>query len=298
MNVKQIGTIVGVIAIMGYLCLQPVKGLVKPKEERAAPGKGGAMASTAERTMTKVDVAMVSAEAKTAIGPDLTVKIASLEESLKKATSTGERLRFKLELAKQWESVNQKAPAAFYYQDLATAKNDYENWLNAGNSFNEAYKFTQDTTFQPAFVANAINAFKKARALKPNDLVAQTGLGVAYVNQTSLGITDAEGGSPMQGITLLLDVVTKDPNNWSANLNLGQFAMKSGQYPKAVERFKKMIANAGTQSVVEPYFYLAESYKQLGQKQEAIAAYQKCKELMADPTFGQRIDDYIKELKN
>jgi cytochrome c-type biogenesis protein CcmH/NrfG len=28
---------------------------------------------------------------------------------------------------------------------------------------------------------------------------------------------------------------------------------------------------------VEPYFYLAESYKQLGQKTEAIAAYEKCK---------------------
>ena len=99
----------------------------------------------------------------------------------------------------------------------------------------------------------------------------------------------------MQGITLLLGVVAKDPDNRAANLNLGQFAMKSGQYPKAVERFKKMIAQ---KEEVEPYFYLAESYKQLGQKQEAIAAYQKCKELMADPTFGQRIDDYIKELKN
>jgi cytochrome c-type biogenesis protein CcmH/NrfG len=38
----------------------------------------------------------------------------------------------------------------------------------------------------------------------------------------------------MQGIALLLEVVAKDPNNFSANLNLGMFAMKSGQYDKAV----------------------------------------------------------------
>jgi len=33
-------------------------------------------------------------------------------------------------------------------------------------------------------------------------------------------------------------------------------------------------------------------------KKEAIDAYQKCKEMMPDPVFGQRIDEYIKELKN
>jgi tetratricopeptide (TPR) repeat protein len=292
MNKKQIVAVVAVVAVMGYLYSLPVKGLIKPKEERAAPGKEAAAAT---QTVTSVDVNMVSEPAKSAIGPDLSNKIISLEGLLKKATSPGERQKFQLELAKQWDGVNQAAPAAFYYQDLAKAKNDFENWLNAGNRFNDAYKFTQDTTLQPAFVSNAIQAFKKARALKPADLTAQTGLGVAYVNQTSLGMTDPEGGSPMQGITLLLDVVAKDPDNRNANLNLGQFAMKSGQYPKAVDRFKKMIAQ---KEEVEPYFYLAESYKQLGQKQEAIAAYQKCKELMADPAMSQRIDDYIKELKN
>ena len=98
----------------------------------------------------------------------------------------------------------------------------------------------------------------------------------------------------MQGITLLLDVVKQDPKNHDALLNLGMFAMKSGQYAKAVDRFKTMIAQ---KEEIEPYFYLAESYKQLGQKQEAIAAYEKCKELMGDPAAGQRIDEYIKELK-
>ena len=99
----------------------------------------------------------------------------------------------------------------------------------------------------------------------------------------------------MQGIMLLLDVVKQDPNNRSANLSLGMFAMKSGQYEKAVQRFKTIIAQ---KPEVEPYFYLAESYKQLGMKKEAIDAYQKCREMMPDQAFDQRIDEYIKELKN
>jgi cytochrome c-type biogenesis protein CcmH/NrfG len=131
-----------------------------------------------------------------------------------------------------------------------------------------------------------VEAFQSALKLKPESLEGKTGLGVAYVNG---------GASPMQGIALLLEVVKKEPNNWNANLNLGMFAMKSGQYEKAVGRFKTLIAQ---KQELEPTFYLAESYKQLGMKKEAIDAYQKCKEMMPDPVFGQRIDEYIKELKN
>ena len=162
-----------------------------------------------------------------------------------------------------------------------------DDWLNAGNRFNDAYRFTQDSTIQAALVVNAVEAFQHATKLKPDNLDAKAGLGVADVN----------GGdpSPMTGIGMLLAVVSKDPKNWSANFNLGMFAMKSGQYDKAVERFKTLIAQ---KTEVEPYFYLAESYKQLGMKKEAIEAYQKCKELTPDPDFGKRIDDFIKELKN
>lgn len=304
MKAKQIVAIVAVLAIMGYLYAQPVKGLVKPKEERTAPGKAGAEdeheGHDHEHETALVDVSTVSSPAKAAIGGEASEKINALEADLAKASAPAQKQKLQLELAKEWDAANQQAPAAFYYMAVAQANNSFENWINAGNRFNDAYKFTQDTAVQPAMVKNAIAAFKAAKAIKAADLEAQTGLGIAYVNQTSLGITDAEGGSPMQGITLLLDVVAKDPDNWKANLNLGQFAMKSGQFQKAVDRFKKMVAmpESAQRSKVEPYFYLAESYKQLGMKKEAIEAYQKCKELMGDPTMGQTIDNYINELKN
>ena len=106
----------------------------------------------------------------------------------------------------------------------------------------------------------------------------------------------------MQGIGLLLDVVKHDPNNRNAVLNLGFVRHEIGQFDKAVDRFKSLAAieakSTTEQNDVEPYFYLAESYKQLGMRKEAIDAYEKCKEMMPDPTFDQKIDDYIKELKN
>jgi len=282
MNKKQIAISAAVVVIMGYLYYLPVKGLIKPKE--AKPDKTSVMTGN-RKAATAVTVDMVSAPAKTAIGAALTAKINDLEGQLKNASGADEQ-KLQKQLASQWDDVNQPAPAAFYYQALARKENKLEDWLNAGNRFNDAYKLTQDTLTQPAFVTNAVEAFQSALKLKPESLEGKTGLGVAYVNG---------GASPMQGIALLLEVVKKDPNNWNANLNLGMFAMKSGQYEKAVGRFKTLIAQ---KQELEPTFYLAESYKQLGMKKEAIDAYQKCKEMMPDPVFGQRIDEYIKELKN
>jgi tetratricopeptide (TPR) repeat protein len=288
---KQIVVIAIVIAIMGYLYFQPVKGLIKPKEVQ---GHTNTVPQQA-RPVANVTVEMVSSAAKITVGPALSAKINDIEGQLKNATDDAAKLVLEKKLAKQWDDVNQPAPAAFYYQDIAGKENTFGDWLTAGSHFNDAFKFTQDTTVQPSFVVNAIASFKNAVKLQPQNLDAKTGLGVAYVNQTSLGMTDPDGGSPMQGIMLLLDVVKQDPGNRSANLSLGMFAMKSGQYEKAVQRFKTIIAQ---KPEVEPYFYLAESYKQLGMKKEAIDAYQKCKEMMPDAAFDQRIDEYIKELKN
>jgi tetratricopeptide (TPR) repeat protein len=281
---KQIAVIVVVVATMGYLYSLPVKGLIKPKESRTGQG---AKINESRQINSNINVDYVSSAAKAAVGANIANDINALESNLKKVTDDGAKVNLQRQLAKKWDDVNQPAPAAFYYLAVAKAKNNYQDWIDAGDRFNDAYKFTQDTTAQPVFVTNAVEAFQSALKLKPESLDAKTGLGVADVN--------GGAASPMEGIGLLREVVAKDPKNRKANLNLGMFAMKSGQYQKAVERFKTLIAE---KPEVEPYFYLAESYKQLGMKAEAIDAYQKCKSMMPDPAFGQRIDEFIKELKN
>ncbi|MFI5136370.1 MAG: tetratricopeptide repeat protein [Sphingobacteriales bacterium] len=288
---KQIVVVAIVLAIMSYLFYQHPKGLVKHNDTQGHTNKAAAQT----RPAVNVTVAMVSAAAKVAIGPALSVQIGTTEGQLKNASGEAEKLSLQKKLAKQWDDVNQAGPAAFYYQAIALSENTFADWINAGNHFNDAFRFVRDSVSQPAFVSHAIECFKNASKMQPESLDAKTGLGVAYVNQTSLGITDPDGGSPMQGIMLLLDVVKQDPGNRAANLGLGLFAMKSGQYDKAVMRFKTLIAQ---KPEFEPYFYLAESYSQLGMKKEAIAAYQKSRELMPDAAVDQQIDKYIKELKN
>ncbi|MNY65305.1 Tetratricopeptide repeat protein [compost metagenome] len=94
---------------------------------------------------------------------------------------------------------------------------------------------------------------------------------------------------------MLMDVVKKDPKNLKANMSLGTFAMKSGQFDKAIIRFKSIIAMKPSP---DAYFYLGTSYENLGKNTEAIDAYEKSKKLAANATLSKFIDDKVIALKN
>lgn len=279
-NRKQIIVIGSVVVLMGLLLSLDIQGLVKPEEN--APSSN---ASTTSVPVKSVSVDEVSATAKEALNASLKKQLSDLEAKLKSA-SEGDKLIIQKQLAQQWDDVNQPAPAAFYYELIAEKEPNFESWLKAGDKFTDAYQQSMDTLVQPALVQKAIGSYQNADKIKPNTLEVKTGLGIAYVSGTP---------NPMQGITLLLDVVKQDPKNLKANLNLGLFSMKSGQFDKAVERFKTVIDIAPS---AEAWFYLASSYESMDMNTEAIAAYLKTKEIAADPNMSQFVDRKVTELSN
>src|SRR5690606_39399945 len=72
-------------------------------------------------------------------------------------------------------------------------------------------------------------------------------------------------------------------------------SLQSQQFDKAIDRFKKVVEQKPD---AESYFYLATGYEKIGLATEAIAAYQKSKELAADPTLSQYIDRQIDALRD
>lgn len=282
MKTKQYIAIGSVVVLMGVLLSLDIKGLIKPEDntEMQAEAEGAANSTT-----SSVSAESISTAAKQNLNANLAADIERLEKELKGA-SDEDAIEIQEQLAIKWDDVNQPAAAAFSYEAIAKAKPSYENWLKAGDRFTEGYKNFSDTTAIQGLVNKAINAYQKALDINKESLDAQTGLGVAYVTGTQ---------NPMQGIQLLLGVVKKDPKNVPANLNLGLFSMKSGQFNKAVDRFKTVIEVKATP---EAYFYLGTSYENLGLKSEAIAAYQKSKELAADPGLSTFVDRKVKELSN
>ncbi|TAH03498.1 MAG: hypothetical protein EAZ15_03055 [Sphingobacteriales bacterium] len=273
---KQIFAIAAVSVLVVVLYSLDIKGLVKPKGDRG-------LASSTEQAPANVNGSTISVSAKQLLNANLANQISTLEDEVKLASSAN-KLGLLKSLAQKWDDVNQPAPAAFVLEEVALTENNYENWLSAGNHFATAYTNHKDSTVIPTLVAKAINAFSKALESNSNSLDAKSGLGVAYVT---------DGKNPMQGIQLLLSVVKTDPKNLNANMNLGLFSMKSGQFDKAVNRFKTVIE---VKESPEAYFYLGTTYENLGAKQDAIIAYTKSKELAADPGLAKFVDQKIKEL--
>jgi len=278
MNRKQVAVIGLVIVLMGLLLSLDIKGLVK---EDGGQSENGAENAAQSSSLT---IESVSETAKLSLNANLSQQVKDLEEKLKGADGS-EKLALQQQLAEKWDDVNQPAASALYYEILAKSNNNYSDWVKAGNLFTDAYQAEKDSLMQPALIQKAISTYQQALELQPSSLDAKTGLGVAYVSGTP---------DPMKGITLLLEVVKEDPKNAKANLNLGLFSIKSGQFDKAVNRFKTVIEVKPTP---DAWFYLASAYENLGQKGDAIAAYEKSKELAADPNLSRYVDSKVQELK-
>lgn len=276
MNTKQIIVIVVVVALMGGLLARPIKGLVD-----ANPGT--TESGSAESSST-YNLRSVSDITKQSIHASLAQEITALEEKMVQANGDDERLALLEQLAQKWDDVAKFAPQGFIYEEMAEISPKFEYWLKAGDAYRTAYTNLQDTAMSAELNRLAIRSYEKATQLDENNLDAKTGLGAAMVTGT---------GNPMAGIALLQEVVAKDPKNIQANKTLGLFSLQSRQFDKAIERFNTVVELSPD---AESYFYLATGYENIGLKNEAIAAFQKSKELASDPTLSQFIDRRVEEL--
>ncbi len=167
---------------------------------------------------------------------------------------------------------------------MANIDPKFEYYLKSGDNYRKGYTNLQDTVLASALNQKAIEVYQKAVDLNGSSLDAKTGLGAAMVTGTN---------NPMAGIAILREVVQADPKNLEANKTLGLFSLQSRQFDRAIDRFKIVIEQKPD---AESYFYLATGYENIGMKNEAIAAFQKSKELAADPSLSQFIDRRIEEL--
>lgn len=275
---KQIIVVVLVVVLMGALLAQPIKGLVK--DNTAAGSSKEAAAAKPFLTYTAV-----SGSAKRGLSETITNQINALEDQLT-AASQEERLALLKTLAERWDDINKPGPLAFTYEEIAGKEPSSAAWLKTGDAYTNAGRNLQDTAMVREFHDRAVQAYREALKLQPDNVDARTGLGVAYVSG---------GNNPMEGISLLLEVVKEDPQNLKANKSLGLFSMQSRQFDKAIDRFKTVLS---VESDAESWFYLATSYENIGLKREAIDAYEKSKQLAADPSLSRFIDRKVEELSN
>jgi tetratricopeptide (TPR) repeat protein len=277
---KQVIIIVAMLVLVGFLFTREIKGLVKPKEETQE------MPAAATNTAPQLDLLEVSTTAKNLISTASTKEISIIESDYQKA-SGAEKIKKATILAEKWNDLEHATPSAMYLEVIATSNPSSSTWLAAGDRYLKAFDNTpEDNEIRTTLLQKANVSFKNSLALDSTLIDAKTGLGVTIVNGA---------GAPMEGIAMLMEVVKKDPKNLKANMNLGLFAIKSGQFDKAIIRFNDIISNIS--ATPEAYFYLATAYESLDKKNEAIDAYLNSKKLTANPSFIKFLDGKIAELK-
>lgn len=277
-NSKQIVLIIAVLTIMGVLVVKPISGLIDEQPEAVTSSETGSSENT-------YDLLSVSDIYKKGINPSLAEKISDLEKRYGEAKDE-DKQPILSELAENWDDLAKYPPLGFVYEEIASINPSYDNWLKAGKAYQTGYTNLQDTSLTKELNNRAIQAYKNSLELNPNSLAAKTGLGSALVTG---------GNNPMEGITLLQEVVREEPRNLEANNALGLFSLQSRQFDKAIERFLVVVEQ---QPNAEAYFYLATAYENIGMKNDAISAFEKSKEIAADPTLSQFIDRKIEELRN
>lgn len=197
------------------------------------------------------------------------------------------------EIAAFWrDSARVFEPYAFYTAEAAKLDNSQKSLTFAARLFLERIRHEQDEARLEWETVTAIDLYERAIALDTANNDLRVELGSVYVY--GRGRTGDPQAS-MQGIQELLTVARKDPGNMKAQLVLGVGGLVSGQYDKAIERFKLVVSKEPRN--LEAIAYLADTYAASGNREEAIKWYNVSKQVANNPLFSKEVDERIKQLR-
>lgn len=266
-----LGACVLIIVLLGFASTTP--------SERATP-------EVAEQH-TGVSIENVIKEERNSLRPEQSGVVETLEQQIKGESGIVRRGILYDSLVKYLGSSGKYVLAAFYAEEKAKNNNGSgTDWMNAGERYRSAASFQQHEDHLPAIYTSAIACFQKALELEPGNLDAKTGLGIAMVDGTN---------DPMAGIKVLQEVEATDSNHINVQLALADFAVRSQQYDKAIERFTKVLR-------LKPEYYaihlsLAELYDAKHDTANVLVHLEAYSNITDDPVMKAEIDQAIQNLK-
>lgn len=283
MRIQQIILLVTGAALVAVLY---VFGVTKsPKQPEAA--MSGAMQATATAGSASIDFSSIHEKALAALSEKQRDTMALAEMKMEKIRGEADKVKALQVLGEEWSKTGSIIVAARYYAEAAAINNDIKLWEEAANRFFMGFPTAADSLVKMYAVQEAIRCYEQLRKLDSSNMEYPVREAICYVDGQ---------GQIMQGVTLLKAVEKKDPDNKDMNLILGRLSVVSGQYDKAVARLEHLVKIDPNNA--EAYFHLAEAYRALGRKDDAIKALETCKSLVKDEDFRAQIDSYINQIKN
>ena len=249
--------------------------------------------AAADTTVKSFDIQGFITGEKAKLSPSQAITVSKLENGISRGDVAAQQIKAYQTLAAFWkDSAKAYEPYAFYISEAAKLDNSEKNLTFAARLFSENLRGEADEAKLNWETGLAIDLYERAIKLNPENPDLHIELGGCYI------YGKGRSGDPQQtmaGIQELLSVVRKDSLNMKAQLLLGAGGIVSGQYAKAVERLKKVVAAEPDNA--EAVAYLADAYAGIGNKEEAIKYYNISKRLINDPHYSEEADKRIKALK-
>lgn len=209
----------------------------------------------------------------------------SLKASIQKEGNQEKTTTFADSLAEMFMFYRKYDSAATYFERAAKLDPQEERRIKVGNAYYEAFTFTIDATMADFYGEKTREYFNPIIESNPNRLDLKTKVGMTLVSSQN----------PMQGITMLREVLETDPENEEALYNLGILAFQTGQFPVAIERFENLVKV--NENNTQGHFYLGLCYKEIGDFEMAKEQFIIVKSLDESPEVLATVDSYLEEMK-
>ena len=215
----------------------------------------------------------------------LSASIRSVRAQFAESPANQKNAIFADSLRTLYTQAGQFDSAAWFAERAATFFNTSESYLHAGNSYYEAYSFAMEPAKQEQLAEKARFWLGKILDADPKNLEVKTKVAMTYLGSKA----------PMQGITMMREVLAEDPKNEFALFNMGMLSIQLGQYDRAIERLEELIKV--NPNHVQGHLLLGVAYMNKGNKGKAREQFELVKKLDKDPAVQSTADSYLKDLE-
>ena len=260
-------------------------GNTNPPVEANAPQK-----PASDTAASSFDFNAYLASAKSQLPANQQEMIAKLESAVVRGDVKNQQTKVYLQMAEFWkDSAHLLIPYAYYSGLASKLENSEKSLTFAAQYFLEGIRQQADPSLKNWMALQAKELLEKSLELNPSNDSSKVGIGACYIFGN---ISD----NPMQGLTMVREVLEKDSNNVYGQFILGLGGLESGQYAKAAVRLEK-VTKAQPQNL-EAIMALAECYQRLGNKEDAIKWFSEGKKFFANvPEVANEIQAAIDQLK-
>jgi tetratricopeptide (TPR) repeat protein len=194
------------------------------------------------------------------------------------------RLNIADSIARIYLAYNKFDSAAKYLEFIAVNDPSPEHNLEAADAYYESFSFAMDRERADSLGEKARYYYGLILEEQPERLDLRTKIAMTYISSAN----------PMQGIMMLRQIIAEDPENEMALYNLGTLSIQSGQYDKSRDYFEKVVDVSPEN--LQARFYLALSYFELNEKENARKQFELVKSMEEDPAVIATVEGYLKKL--